>query len=38
VVKFESLDPDIRGVLSKKVSELGLRVEGSPVEAYVRQL
>ena len=28
VVKFESLDPEIRGVLGKKVSELGLRVEG----------
>jgi hypothetical protein len=38
VVKFESLDPEIRGVLGKKVSELGLRVEGSPVESYVRQL
>jgi len=32
------LDPEIRGVLGKKVSELGLRVEGSPVEGYVRQL
>jgi hypothetical protein len=38
VVKFESLDPEIRGVLDKKVSELGLRVEGSPVEKYVKQL
>jgi len=38
VVKFESLDPEIRLVLGKKVSELGLRVEGSPVEGYVRQL
>ncbi len=38
MVKFESLDPEIRGVLGKKVSELGLRVEGSPVEGYVRQL
>jgi hypothetical protein len=38
VVKFESLDPEIRGVLDKKVSELGLRVEGSPVEKYVQQL
>src|SRR4029079_18384396 len=38
MVKFESLDPKIRGVLGKKVSELGLRVEGSPVEGYVRQL
>lgn len=31
VVTFESLDPEIRGVLGKKVSELGLRVEGLPV-------
>ncbi|MBI3048757.1 MAG: hypothetical protein HYY76_10655 [Acidobacteria bacterium] len=38
MAKFESLDPEIRGVLGKKVSELGLRVEGSPVEGYVRQL
>jgi hypothetical protein len=38
VVKFESLDPEIRGVLGKKVSELGLRVEGSPVEKYVQEL
>ena len=38
VVKFETLDPEIRGVLGKKVSELGLRVEGSPVEKYVHQL
>jgi hypothetical protein len=38
VVKFESLDPEIRGVLGKKVSELGLRLEGSPVERFVRQL
>jgi len=35
---FESLDPDIRGVLGKKVSDLGLRLEGSPVEPFVRQL
>jgi hypothetical protein len=38
VARFETLDPEIRGVLGKKVSELGLRVEGSPVEGYVRQL
>jgi hypothetical protein len=38
VVKFESLDPEIRGVLGKKVSELGLRLEGSPAERYVREL
>ena len=38
MVRFETLDPEIRGVLGKKVSELDLRVEGSPVEGYVRQL
>jgi len=38
VVKFESLDPEIRGVLGKKVSELGLQLEGSPVERFVGQL
>jgi hypothetical protein len=38
VVRFEALDPEIRGVLGKKVSELGLRVEGSPVQKYVDQL
>ena len=38
MTRFEALDPEIRGVLGKKVSELGLRVEGSPVEGYVRQL
>ena len=38
MVKFESLDPEIRGVLGKKVSELGLRLEGSPIEGYVRDL
>lgn len=38
MVKFETLDPEIRGVLGKKVSELGLKVEGSPVEGYVREL
>ena len=38
MVKFESLDPEIRGVLGKKVSELGLKLEGSPVEGYVREL
>ena len=38
MVRFEALDPEIRGVLGKKVSELGLRLEGSAVEGYVRQL
>ncbi len=38
MVRFEALDPEIRGVLGKKVSELGLRVEGSPVQKYVDEL
>ena len=38
VARFESLDPEIRGVLDKKVNELGLKLEGSAVEGYVRQL
>jgi hypothetical protein len=38
VPQFESLDPEIRGVLGKPIRELGLRLEGSPVEQYVRQL
>ena len=35
---FETLDPEIRGVLGKNISELGLRLEGSPVRSSVRQL
>ena len=36
--QFETLDPEIRGVLGKRIRELGLRLEDSPVEPYVRQL
>jgi hypothetical protein len=35
---FETLDPELRGVLGKRIREMGLRLEGSPVEPYVRQL
>jgi hypothetical protein len=38
VPQFETLDPELRGVLGKRIRELGLRLEGSPVEPYVRQL
>jgi hypothetical protein len=38
VAQFETLDPELRGVLGKRIRELGLRLEGSPVEPYVRQL
>lgn len=36
--EFETLDPEVRGVLDKRIRELGLRLEGSPVEPFVRQL
>lgn len=36
--KFETLDPEIRGVLGTRIRELGLKLEGSPVEPFVRQL
>jgi hypothetical protein len=35
---FETLDPELRGVLGKRIRELGLKLEGSPVEPYVSQL
>src|SRR6186997_160516 len=35
---FETLDPELRGVLGKRIRELGLKLEGSPVEPYVRHL
>jgi hypothetical protein len=35
---FESTPPDIRDLLGKRISQLGLRIEGSPVERYVHQL
>jgi hypothetical protein len=38
VLGFETLDPEVRGVLDKRIRELGLRLEGSPVEPFVRQL
>jgi hypothetical protein len=38
VPSFETLDPEIRGVLGKPIRDLGLKLEGSPVEPYVRQL
>ena len=35
---FEQTPPDIRDLLGKRISQLGLRLEGSPVERFVRQL
>jgi hypothetical protein len=35
---FEKTPPDIQDLLSKRISQLGLRLEGSPVERFVHQL
>jgi hypothetical protein len=32
---FEGAPPDIRALLPQRVSELGLKIEGSPLERYV---
>ncbi len=36
--EFEKTLPDDQELLGKKISQLGLRLEGSPVERYVQQL
>jgi hypothetical protein len=38
VSEFEKTPPDVRDLLSKRISQLGLRLEGSPVERYVLRL
>ena len=38
VSEFEKTPPDVREILGKRISQLGLRLEGSPVERYVHQL
>ncbi|MBI5711515.1 MAG: putative zinc-binding metallopeptidase [Candidatus Eisenbacteria bacterium] len=35
---FEKTPPEVRELLGKRISQLGLRLEGSPVERYVHQL
>ena len=35
---FESTPPKLRPLLSQRISQLGLRLEGSPVERYVQTL
>ncbi len=35
---FEQAPPEVRGLLSKPIKELGLRLEGSPIERYVSRL
>jgi hypothetical protein len=38
VVDFEKTAPEVRELLGKRISQLGLRLEGSPVERFVHQL
>ena len=35
---FEKTPPEVRELLGKRISQLGLRLEGSPVEHFVQQL
>ena len=35
---FEKSGPEVRELLGKRISQLGLRLEGSPVERFVHQL
>ncbi len=35
---FEQAPPDVRELLGKRISQLGLKLEGSPVERFVLQL
>ena len=36
--EFEKTPPDVKELLGKRISQLGLRLEGSPVERFVHQL
>jgi hypothetical protein len=38
VSHFENAPPDVRELLGKRISQLGLKLEGSPVERFVHQL
>jgi hypothetical protein len=35
---FEKISPDVREILSKPIRDLGLRLDGSPLERFVQQL
>ena len=35
---FESTPPNVRAILRRRIDRLGLKLEGSPVDRYVRQL
>jgi putative zinc-binding metallo-peptidase len=38
VSQFEQASPDVQELLGKRISQLGLKLEGSPVERFVTQL
>ncbi len=38
MLDFEKTPPDVRELLGKRISQLGLRLEGSPVERFVQRL
>jgi len=38
VPDFEKTSPDVRELLGKRINQLGLKLEGSPVERFVHQL
>jgi hypothetical protein len=38
VPDFQKTTPDVQELLGKRISQLGLRLEGSPVERFVQQL
>jgi hypothetical protein len=38
VSEFEKTPPDVREILGKRISQLGLKLEGSPVERFVYRL
>src|SRR3972149_1846986 len=35
---FETTPPDLRALLPQRISQLGLKLEGSPVERFVKKL
>jgi len=38
MIDFEKTPPDVKELLGKRISQLGLKVEGSPVEQFVHKL
>jgi hypothetical protein len=38
MAQFEAAPPDLKPLLSQRISDLGLKLEGSPIERYVAEL